>query len=58
MATQEQIDAAEKIKQRLATHSASKDVDTTPTQRTRSLLQGVTFGGADELEAFFRSLGS
>jgi hypothetical protein len=58
MATQEQIDAAERIKQRLATHSAPKDVDTTPTQRTRSLLQGVTFGGADELEAFFRSLGS
>lgn len=58
MATQEQIDAAERIKQRLATHSASKDVDTTPTQRTRSLLQGVTFGGADELEAFFRSLRS
>jgi hypothetical protein len=58
MATQEQLDAAERVKQRLATHSASKDVDTTPTQRTRSLLQGVTFGGADELEAFFRSLGS
>lgn len=58
MATQEQLDAAERVKQRLATHSASKDVDTTPTQRTRSFLQGLTFGTADEIEAYIKSIGS
>ena len=29
----------------------------TPTQRTRQALQGLTFGGADEAEAWLRSLG-
>ena len=29
----------------------------TPTQRTRQMLQGLTFGGADEAEAYLRSLG-
>ena len=38
--------------------SEKQQVVETPKQRTRSILQGLTFGGADELEAFFRSLGS
>ena len=37
--------------------SKQEQVDETPTQRGRTILQGLTFGGADELEAFFRSIG-
>lgn len=52
--TPEQQAAAERYKARIAGEEQQRKE--TPTQRTRTILQGVTFGGADELEAFLRKL--
>lgn len=54
--TPEQQAAFDAFKARKAQEAQTKQE--TPTQRTRTILQGITFGGADELEAFVRSLGS
>lgn len=49
--------AAELQKQQQAqmTHSVSDQGPQTPTQRFRAMAQGLTFGGADEAEAYLRS---
>lgn len=52
--TPEQQAAADKYRARIADKEQQRAE--TPTQRTRTILQGVTFGGADELEAFLRKL--
>ena len=46
---------SELAKVRQSTEQVAKN--TVPTERTRAFLQGLTFGGADELEAWFRTVG-
>lgn len=47
--------ASELAKVRQSTEQVAKN--TVPTQRGRAFFQGLTFGGADELEAWFRTVG-
>ena len=60
MVTEAQRAAAEAYKKRIANEEAQADQlkEETPTQRGRTFLQGITFGTADELEAYIRSIGS
>ena len=60
MVTEAQKAAAEAYKTRIASENADAEQlkEETPTQRGRTFLQGLTFGTADELEAYIRSLTS
>lgn len=60
MVTEAQRAAAEAYKKRIADEEAQANQlkEETPTQRGRTFLQGITFGTADELEAYIRSIGS
>src|SRR6056300_910685 len=51
--TAEQQAAAEKYRKRIAEQDQVREE--TPTQRGRAFLQGLTFGTADEIEAWLRS---
>lgn len=53
--TEAQRAALEEVKANRA--ARQKMIDETPTQRTRAIAQGLTFGFADEIEAAIRSLG-
>lgn len=57
MVTQAQQEAAEKYRKRVAGQEAEAEKmrAETPTQRGRAFLQGLTFGTADEIEAWLRS---
>jgi hypothetical protein len=60
MVTQAQREAADAYKKRIAGEQVENEKlkEETPTQRSRTFLQGITFGTADELEAYIRSIGS
>jgi hypothetical protein len=47
--------AFENYEREQMTHNAAKPVDDRPTERLRAMAQGITFGGADEAEAWARS---
>lgn len=57
MTPEERRKLAESIARAGMTHGEAPTPDERPRERGRAMAQGVTFGGADEAEAFLRSLG-